>query len=97
VIDPQKIYTDDESEMFCPNSGETIDRINKIIGKSTNNEVPIVYIRHIHKKDGSDIGHLFDFTGEPEEVAQVEEAAPAQEESKQEEKKEEPVSFGSFF
>lgn len=66
VIDAQKIYTDPESELFCVDSKATINRINKLIEKFKKRNLPIYYVRHIHKLDGSDIGHLFDFNGEYE-------------------------------
>ena len=67
VIDPQKIYTDPESEMSCSDATETIKRINKLIEHATTNKQLVILIRHVHKRDGSDLGRLFDFTGEAEE------------------------------
>lgn len=66
VIDAQKIYTSPDSETFCPDSRSTIERINQLIQRFRDREQPILYIRHAHKEDGSDIGKLFEFTGEPE-------------------------------
>lgn len=64
VIDAQKIYTSPDSEMKCEDSSATIGRINKLIKKFETLGIPIFYVRHIHKKNGSDTGRLFDYTGE---------------------------------
>jgi ureidoacrylate peracid hydrolase len=67
IIDAQKIYTDPESELYCPDSKATMKRINQICEFFEKRRFPVFIIRHIHKKDGSDLGRMFDFTGEPEE------------------------------
>jgi nicotinamidase-related amidase len=67
VIDPQKIYTDEESEMFCADAAATIKRINSLLENAVSKKQLVVLIRHVHKGDGSDVGRLFDFTGEAEE------------------------------
>ena len=63
VIDPQKIYTDEDSEMFCADSSATIARINSLLQAATTRHQLIVFVRHVHKLDGSDLGRLFDFDG----------------------------------
>lgn len=67
VIDVQKVYTIKESELYCKQAAETVRRINSIIEKFREENNPIYLIRHIHKTDGSDLGRMFDFTGEAEE------------------------------
>lgn len=67
VVDAQRIYTDKRSDMSCDDSTRTIARINKLIKAFQDAERPIFLIRHIHKRDGSDIGRMFDFSGEPED------------------------------
>ena len=67
VIDPQKVYTEPESEMFCKDAKATIKRINTLIQEFQKHKAPIFLVRHIHKVDGSDLGRMFDYTGEPEE------------------------------
>jgi len=64
VIDPQKIYTDRESEMFCPDSVATIDRINTLLERATASDQLVILVRHVHRQDGSDLGRLFDFAGD---------------------------------
>lgn len=67
VIDAQKIYTDADSELYCNDARRTIDRINYLIERFQKDKAPIIFVRHIHKADGSDLGRMFDYSGEPEE------------------------------
>lgn len=67
VLDAQQIYTDKESELYCEGAENTIDNINSLIQLMTKSDQLVVLVRHIHKLDGSDIGRLFDFTGESED------------------------------
>jgi len=67
VIDVQKVYTDSESELYCEDSKGIVERINCLIEKFRKEKAPIYLIRHMHKTDGSDLGRMFDFTGEAEE------------------------------
>ena len=64
VIDAQKVYTTEGSELFCPDSAATIGRINQLIEQFQSAGEPIVFLRHMHKTDGSDLGRMFDFQGE---------------------------------
>jgi nicotinamidase-related amidase len=64
VVDAQKVYTSPKSELFCPDSVATIKRINALIERFRSAGEPVVYVRHIHKADGSDLGRMFDFLGE---------------------------------
>lgn len=66
VIDAQNIYTDPNSALFCPDAKITIQRINQLITLFNEKERPVIYIRHEHKINGSDLGRLFDFTSIPE-------------------------------
>lgn len=67
VIDAQKIYTDEDSDYLCEGTEEIIENINKIINFFKKTADLIIYIRHIHKKDGTDLGRMYDFTGEVED------------------------------
>jgi nicotinamidase-related amidase len=67
VLDAQQIYTDKESELYCRDAGKTIDNINSLIQQMTKRGQLVILVRHIHRVDGSDLGRLFDFTGEAEE------------------------------
>jgi nicotinamidase-related amidase len=64
VIDAQKVYTTPTLPLFCPDSAATVARINAIIETFRRSGDPVVYIRHCHKADGSDLGRMFDFQNE---------------------------------
>jgi nicotinamidase-related amidase len=67
ILDAQKVYTDPDSELYCQDSKATIGHISDLINHFRQQNNPIFYVRHIHKIDGSDLGRLFDYTGEPGE------------------------------
>lgn len=64
VIDAQRIYTTEDSELFCPDHSATVKNINKLIRKHEESSLPVIYIRHVHKADGSDLGRMFDYLGD---------------------------------
>ena len=68
VIDVQNIYTDKESELFVKGNSKIISNINKLIKKFRDNDDLIVFVKHQHKKDLSDLGRMFDFAGASDET-----------------------------
>jgi biuret amidohydrolase len=76
VIDVQQIYTDVDSEMHCADARGTVRRINRLIERYQADRVPIFLIRHIHKADGTDLGRMFDYAGEPEPEFNFREGTP---------------------
>ena len=75
VIDPQKIYTDEASAMFCADSSATLARINSLLQAASARNELVVLVRHLHKLDGSDVGRLFDFDGSAEDDFNFKEGA----------------------
>lgn len=67
VLDPQLVYTNPESELFCKNSDKTIGQINRLIDRFVDDKKPVVLVRHVHARDGSDLGRMFDFAGPADE------------------------------
>jgi nicotinamidase-related amidase len=65
VIDAQRIYTDPSSALFCKDSAATISNINKLIDSFELSKEPIVFVLHVYKSDGSDLGRMRDFAGKP--------------------------------
>jgi ureidoacrylate peracid hydrolase len=66
VIDAQKIYTEKDGALACKDASRTLEKINKLISRFAEKNLPVIYIRHQHKKDGSDTGRLFDYEAEGE-------------------------------
>ncbi len=65
VVDVQRVYTDKNSDLFCKRADETVDRINELINAFKRTGELIIYVRHVHRTDGSDLGRMFDYTGAP--------------------------------
>jgi len=72
VIDVQNVYTDESSELFVKNNSAVIKNINKLIELFRTQKAPIVFVKHQHKKDLSDLGRMFDFAGEASEAGFIE-------------------------
>ena len=67
VLDVQNIYFDPESSLYVKQSKKILERINKLIRLFEERGELVIYTRHAHNPDGSDLGRMFDFAGEPEE------------------------------
>ena len=67
VIDVQNIYTDENSDMYCKQAQKTLSNINKLVERFQHDGNPILFVRHVHKPDGSDLGRMFDFAGPAED------------------------------
>lgn len=67
VIDVQNIYTNPDSELYCADSEQTVGKINGLIKEFEKKKLPIIYVKHVHKVDGSDTGRMFDFAGPAED------------------------------
>lgn len=63
VIDAQKIYTNPGYSLYCEGADKTLAKINRLIRHFKKIKQPVIYIQHMHKADGSDTGHMFDFAG----------------------------------
>jgi nicotinamidase-related amidase len=72
LIDVQKIYTTPGSPLFIEGHDVAIGNMNKLIDRAAAAGDLIVYVRHVHKKDGSDAGRMFDYLGTPGEIGFVE-------------------------
>src|SRR5438105_4478265 len=64
IIDPQRVYTDEESELYCADATQTIVRINRLTELGSRLGWLVVTVRHVHKADGTDLGRMFDFAGD---------------------------------
>lgn len=64
IIDPQRVYTDEASELYCGDATETLARINRITELASRLKWLVITVRHVHKADGTDLGRMFDFAGD---------------------------------
>ena len=67
VIDAQKAYTRRDSSLYCRDAARTIQKINSLIALFKAAALPVIYVKHQHAADGSDLGRMYDFSGEPED------------------------------
>jgi nicotinamidase-related amidase len=72
VIDAQRIYDLPDSELCVDGAEEVLANINRLIHTFHNNNEDVIYVRHMHKADGSDSGRMWDFTGEEEKIGFLE-------------------------
>ena len=72
VIDVQNIYTNIESELYVKCNKKIISNINKLIEKFRKENELIIFVKHQHKKDLSDLGRMFDFNGATDETQFIE-------------------------
>ena len=72
LIDVQKVYTTQGSPLFVEGHELAIINMNRLVKAYSNAGETIIYVRHQHKKDGSDSGRMFDYLGPPAELGFVE-------------------------
>ena len=68
VIDVQNIYTKLDSELFVKGNSKVLSNINKLIKYFRDRQSEIIFIKHQHKWDKTDLGRMFDFAGDSDEV-----------------------------
>ena len=72
LIDVQKVYTTPGSPLFIEGHDVAIANMNRLVQEAERRGDLVVYVRHVHKKDGSDSGRMFDYLGSPGEIGFVE-------------------------
>ena len=72
LIDVQKVYTTPGSALFVRGHEEAIANMNRLAKAFAAAGETIIYVRHEHRKDGSDFGRMFDYLGTPAEPGFVE-------------------------
>ena len=72
LIDVQKVYTTAGSPLLVEGHEQAIANMNRLVDRASTTGDLIVYVRHIHKKDGSDAGRMFDYLGPEGDLGFVE-------------------------
>lgn len=67
VIDPQVIYERKGSPLYVRNFDKSLENVNRLIARFVSLSLPIIYVRHIHRKNETDLGRMFDFSGTAED------------------------------
>lgn len=61
VIDVQREYFDPDGPAYVPAAADALPRIQQLIGAFRGRGLPIVFVQHVHRADGSDVGRMADF------------------------------------
>lgn len=64
VIDMQRYFLEPGEHGYCPAGVAVIDNVKKLIGHFRDNQRPVIFTRHAHKGDGSDLGVLAKWWGD---------------------------------
>ncbi len=67
VIDAQRAHTNSRSPLFCKDTKTTLEKINRVITLFKQQRRPVVYVRHEHERDGSDLGRMWGQEATPPE------------------------------
>jgi len=68
VVDMQKVFCEPEGALYVPSTEAITPRIQRIADACRSAGVPVVYLRHIVRGDGSDTGRMRDIYPDVDEV-----------------------------
>ena len=74
LIDVQKVYTTPGSPLFIEGHDVAIANMNRLVQEAEKKGDLLVYVRHVHRRDGSDSGRMFDYLGSPGEIGFLEDS-----------------------
>jgi nicotinamidase-related amidase len=72
VIDVQREYFDEDGPAYVEHARDIVGNVNRLIDLFRVKGLPIVFVRHQHRADGSDAGRMGDFSAPDEEDSFVE-------------------------
>ena len=72
VIDVQGEYFDADGPAYVEHARDIVGRVNRLVDVFRAEGLPIVFVQHAHRADGSDAGRMGDFADPGEEDAFVE-------------------------
>jgi len=68
VVDMQRVFCEPEAELYVPSTEAITPRIKRLTDVCRNSGIPVVYLRHIVRGDGSDVGRMKDMYPDVDEV-----------------------------
>jgi len=71
VIDVQREYFDPDGPAFVEHAADILANVNLLIDGFRARDLPVVFVRHEHRPDGSDAGRMADFSAPDEEESFV--------------------------
>ena len=72
VIDVQREYYDEDGPAYVEHARDILGNVNRLIDGFRAQGLPVVFIKHMHRADGSDAGRMGDFSAPDEEDSFVE-------------------------
>jgi len=72
VIDLQREYFDLEGPAFVEHAVDIVANVNRLIDAFRERGLPVVFLKHMNRADGSDAGRMGDFSAPDEEDSFVE-------------------------
>ncbi len=72
VIDVQREYFDEDGPAYVEHARDIVGNVNRLIDLFRVKGLPIVFVKHQHRADGSDAGRMGDFSAPDEEDSFVE-------------------------
>jgi ureidoacrylate peracid hydrolase len=72
VIDVQGEYFDEDGPAYVEHARDIVGNVNRLVDLFRAEGLPIVFVKHLHRADGSDAGRMADFSAPGEEDSFVE-------------------------
>jgi ureidoacrylate peracid hydrolase len=72
VIDVQGEYFDPDGPAYVEHARDTVANVNRLVDVFRASGLPVVFVKHAHRADGSDAGRMDDFSGPDEEDSFIE-------------------------
>lgn len=66
VIDVQREYFDPEGPAYVPAGADALPNVIALVDAFRSRSLPVVFVQHLHRADGSDVGRMGDF-GSPDD------------------------------
>lgn len=68
VVDMQKVFCEPDGALYVPNTAKIIQPIQALVDAARGANVPVIYLRHIVRGDGSDTGRMRDLYPNVDEI-----------------------------
>ena len=65
IIDAQREYFDEDGVLFTPHADEILANLRRLLEAARASGTKVLFIRHVHAADGSDVGRMGDFDDAP--------------------------------
>lgn len=68
VVDMQKVFCEPDGALYVPNTADIIEPIQRLTQTARRRGLPVIYLRHIVRGDGSDTGRMRDLYPNVDEI-----------------------------